>query len=44
MNLKMQIQTLKKDTMPMADYFAKMKRLADNVALVGKSIELNKFM
>ena len=36
MPLTMHIQTLKKESMSMIDYFAKMKRLSDSLALVGK--------
>ena len=44
MPLKMQIQTLKKGSMSMIDYFAKMKRLSDSLALAGKPVELNDFL
>ncbi|KAH9680638.1 retrovirus-related pol polyprotein from transposon RE1 [Citrus sinensis] len=38
--LRMQIQTIKKGSMHMADYFAKVKRIADTLALAGKPVEL----
>ena len=44
MPLKMQIQTLKKGSMSMIDYFAKMKRLSASLVLAGKSVELNDFI
>lgn len=44
MPLKMQIQTLKKGSMSMIDYFAKMKRLSDSLALAGKPVELSDFV
>ena len=44
MTLKMQIQTLKKGSMSMIDYFTKMKRLFDSLALARKPIELNNFI
>ncbi|KAH9647735.1 retrovirus-related pol polyprotein from transposon RE1 [Citrus sinensis] len=39
--LRMQIQTIKKCAMHMSDYFVKVKRIADTLALAGKPIELN---
>lgn len=44
MTLKMQLQTLRKCALSMADYFAKMKRLANNLTLAGKTVELNDFV
>lgn len=44
MTLKMQLQTLRKGALSMVDYFAKMKRLANNLTLSGKTIELNDFV
>lgn len=44
MPLKMQIQTQKKGSMSMTEYFVKMKRIADNLALAGKPVELNDFI
>lgn len=44
MPLKMQIQTQKKRSMSMSEYFAKMKRIANNLALAGKPVELNDFI
>ena len=44
MPLKMQIQTLKKGSMTMVDYFAKMKRLYDSLALARKPVELSDFI
>ena len=44
MPLKMRIQTLKKGSMSMIDYFAKMKRISDSLALAGKPIEVNDFV
>ncbi|KAL9432355.1 hypothetical protein AB3S75_027392 [Citrus x aurantiifolia] len=37
----MQIQTIKKGAMHMSDYFAKVKRITDTLALVGKPVEIN---
>ena len=42
--LRMQIQTVKKRCMNMANYFAKIKRVADTLSLAGKPIELNDFV
>ncbi|KAL9437851.1 hypothetical protein AB3S75_023676 [Citrus x aurantiifolia] len=39
MPIKMQLQTVKKGSMTMSAYFAKMKRLADTFAIAGKSVE-----
>ena len=44
MPLKMQIQTLKKGSMSMIDYFTKMKRLSDSLSLARKPVELNDFI
>lgn len=44
MTMKMQLQTLRKGTISMANYFAKMKRLADNLALARETVELNDFV
>ncbi|KAH9658686.1 protein kinase domain-containing protein [Citrus sinensis] len=44
MPLKMQIQTLKKGSMSMINYFAKMKRISDSLALAGKLVEVNDFV
>lgn len=37
----MQIQTIEKGSMHMTDYFAKIKRMADTLALASKPVELN---
>ena len=42
--LRMQIQTVKKGPMSMADYFAKIKLIANTLALAGKPVELNDFV
>lgn len=42
--LKMQLQTLRKGALSMAYYFAKMKRLDNNLTLAGKIVELNDFV
>lgn len=39
MPIKMQLQTAKKGSMTMSAYFAKMKRLADTLAIASKPIE-----
>lgn len=39
MPIKMQLQTVKKGSMTMSAYFAKLKRLVDTLAIVGKPIE-----
>lgn len=38
--LRMQIQVIKKISINMADYFAKIKLIIDTLALVGKPFEL----
>ena len=42
--LKMHIQTIKKGSMSMVEYFTKIKRIADTLALAGKPVELNDFV
>ena len=42
--LKLQIQTLKKGSMSIIDYFTKMKRISDSLALAGKPVEVNDFV
>ncbi|KAH9671717.1 reverse transcriptase Ty1/copia-type domain-containing protein [Citrus sinensis] len=42
--LRMQIQTIKKGSITMAEYFSKIKRIADTLALTGKLVELGDFI
>lgn len=42
--LGVQIKTIKKGSMNMTDYFAKIKRITETLALTGKPVELNDFV